>query len=110
MAPGGRPYDLLKLRYLLEGMATIGYDAVNLGRQEAQLDLEALKRSMSPGSLPFVSANLLEKSGGQRVAEPFRLIRRGPLRIGVTGVTAAEEMDVGSGMELRPPLEALAEV
>src|SRR5438552_1225041 len=30
LTSGGRPYELLKLHYLMEGMAEIGYDAVNL--------------------------------------------------------------------------------
>src|SRR5205823_15000212 len=46
MTPGSRPYELLKLRYLLEGMAKIGYDAVNLGKNEADLDLETLRKAL----------------------------------------------------------------
>jgi hypothetical protein len=110
MSAGTRPYELLKLRYLAEGMAKIGYDAVNLGKTEAELDRDTLQKFIHDSGLPCVSANLVEKGGGKPVAEQFRIIRRGRLRIGVTGVTHAESRDVGPGLEVRPPIEALAEV
>src|SRR5438445_7733300 len=89
LTPGGRPYELLKLRYLMQGMEKIGCDAVNLGKQEAELDLDTLQAAMNCSRLPFVSANLVRKSDHQRLAAPYRILRRGALRVGVTGVTAA---------------------
>jgi hypothetical protein len=110
LTPGSRPYELLKLRYLLEGMGEIGYDAVNLGKKEAELDLETLKKALAGSALPFVSANLVEKAGGKALAERYRIVHRGRLAIGITGVAGAEAQDVGPGVEVRPPMEALAEV
>jgi hypothetical protein len=110
LTPGGRPYELLKLRYLMQGMEKIGYDAVNLGKQEAELDLNTLQAALGGSRLPFVSANLVRKSDHQRLAAPYRILQRGALKVGVTGVTAAEPRDVGPGLEVRPPLEALDEV
>jgi nitrate/TMAO reductase-like tetraheme cytochrome c subunit len=110
LTPGSRPYELLKLRYLLQGMEQIGYDAVNLGRREAELDRDTLKRTLDGSQLPFVSANVVEKNGRRRLTEPFRIIQRGSLKVGVTGVTTADPYDVGPGLEVRPPMEALAEV
>lgn len=110
MTTGGRPYELLKLRYLTEGMAKIGYDAVNLGRKEAGLDLDTLKGALATTPLPFVSANVLNRQTGKPIVEPFRLISRGGLTIGITGVTAIPSEEVGPGILVRPPLEALTEV
>lgn len=110
LTPGTRPYELLKLRYLLDGMAKIGYDAVNLGSREAELDLETLKGALKEGGLPFVSANVVEKESRRLLAEPYRIVSRGGLKIGITGITHAEAQDVGPGVEVRPPHEALAEV
>lgn len=110
LTPGTRPYELMKLRYLLEGMAKIGYDAVNLGSKEVELDLETLKSALKDGRLPFVSANVLEKESRKPLVEPYRIVSRGGLKIGITGVTHAETLDVGPGVEVRPPQEALAEI
>src|SRR5438876_8608139 len=105
LTPGSRPYELLKLRYLMQGMEKIGYDAVNLGKQEAELDLDTLQAALGGSRLPFVSANLVRKSDHQRLAAPYRILRRGAFKVGVTGVTAAAPQDVGPGLEVRPPLE-----
>jgi hypothetical protein len=110
LAPGDRPYELMKLRYLLEGMAKIGYDAVNLGKAEAQMDRETLEQSLKSAPLPYVTANVIDRQTRKPVADPYRILRRGKLRIGVTGVTHCDGREVGPGLEVRPPIEALAEV
>ncbi len=109
MTAGTRDYDLLKFGYMLEGMEAIGYDAVNLGRTEAGLDLDVLRSALAKSSLPFVSANVLSKKSHEPLAEPFRIVRRAGLNIGVVGVTACDPLEAGPGVEVRPPLEALAE-
>ena len=109
LTSGGRPYELLKLRYMTEGMTAIGYDAVNIGKTEAQLDLNTLRGIIASG-LPFISANVTAKMDGKRLCESYRIVSRGGLNIGVTGVTAVDLRDIGPGVAVKPPLEALAEV
>ncbi len=109
LTSGSRPYDLLKLNYLLDGMRTIGYDAVNLGKGEAELDIQTLSQIVAR-QVPFVSANVLSRRDGKPVAEPFRILTHGRWKIGVTGVTYAAARDVGPGVEIKPPIEALASV
>jgi hypothetical protein len=109
LTAGSRPYDLLKLSYLLDGMDRIGYDAVNLGKGEAELDLNTLDGILARHT-PFVSANVLSKRDGKPVTQPFRILTRGKLNIGVTGVTHVAERDAGPGIEVKPPVEALAAV
>ena len=46
----------------------------------------------------------------ERSADNRRILQRGAFKVGVTGVTAAAPQDVGPGLEVRPPLEALDEV
>ena len=110
MTEGTRAYELIKLRYLLEGMSKIGYDAVNVGRTEAELDLPTLRSTMKASGLPFVTANVVDKKTGLPVADPFIVVRRGAVRIGITGVASAETGDIGPGVEVRPPIESLASV
>jgi hypothetical protein len=110
MAPGTRDYDRLKLKYMLEGMAAIGYDAVNLGKTEAEFDIETLRSVVKGAALPFVSANIVAKKGGEAVAEAFRIVNRQGARIGIVGVTSCDPQDAGPGVEVRPPIQALADV
>jgi len=109
LTAGGRPYDLLKLNFLLDGMTTIGYDAINLGRTEAELDLDSLKKVLAR-PLPFVSANIYAKREDKPVTEPYRIITHGIWKIGVTGVTYTSARSAGPGIEVKPPVEALAGV
>lgn len=110
MTAGTREYEMLKLSYLLEGMKVIGYDAVNLGEKEAELDLDKLREVLKSSPLPFVSANLVTKKGREPLTERFRIVEKGGARIGVIGVTSCDPDDVGPGLEVRPVIETLAEV
>jgi hypothetical protein len=110
LTTGGRSYELLKLRYLLTGMSRMGYDAVNLGRREAGLDRDTLANIIAESRAPFVSCNVLDKSRGTPLAEPYRIKTVAGLRIGITGVTEAEEDEAGPGVQVRPAVEALADL
>lgn len=110
LTAGTREYEMLKMSYLLEGMKLIGYDAVNLGEKEAELDLDKLREVLRKSSLPFVSANVVAKSDQKPVTERYRVFERGGTKFGVVGVTNCDAEDVGPGVEVRPALETLAEV
>jgi hypothetical protein len=110
LTPGGRPYEQMKTHYLMDGMSKIGYDAVNLGKTEAGLDLNTLRQMIAQSHLPFVSANVVAKRDGAPIVETSRIVTRGRLRIGVTGVTALDPIDCGPGVDVKPPLEALSSV
>lgn len=110
MTSGTRDYEMLKMKYMLEGMHLIGYDAVNLGEKEAELDLEKLQAVLKNSPLPFISANVVSKNGHEAVAERYRIVNRGGVRVGVIGVTSCDPEDAGPGIEVRPVMEVLAEV
>jgi len=109
LTSGGRSYELLKLGYLLDGMSRMGYDAVNLGRREAGLDRDTLAKIIAGNRVPFVSCNVLDRSTGRLLAEPFRVKTVAGVRVGITGVTEVEEGEAGPGVQVRPAAEALAE-
>ncbi len=110
MTAGTRDYEMLKMKYMLDGMAVIGYDAVNLGQKEAELDIEQLQTVLGRSKLPFVSANLVSAKTGEPITNRYRIVNKGKARIGVIGVTTIADEDRGPGIKVRPPLEALAEV
>lgn len=106
---GGRSYELLKFDYLLRGMATMGYDAVNLGKREVNLDLTTLRSKIAESKLPFVSCNALDKQAGKPICAPFIIKTVGGTRFGIVGVVQAEGDELGPGIAVRPPIEALTE-
>lgn len=104
---GGRSYELLKFDYLLRGMAAMGYDAVNLGKREVNLDGDTLRGKIAASNLPFVSCNALDKQSGKPLCPPFVIKSVGGTRFGIVGVVQAEGDDLGPGIAVRPPIEAL---
>lgn len=110
LTAGTRDYEMLKMSYLLRGMNLIGYDAVNLGEKEAELDLDKLREVVKKSSLPFVSANVVAKNGREPITERYRIVERNGAKFGVIGVTNCDPEDAGPGIEVRPALETLAEV
>ena len=107
---GGRSYELLKFDYLLRGMAAMGYDAVNLGKREVNLDRDTLQSKITASKLPFVSCNVLDKQSGKPLCAPFLLKTLGGTRFSIVGVVQAEGDDLGPGIAVRPPVEALTEL
>jgi len=110
---GGRTYELMKLRYLLQGMHSLGYDGVNIGQTDAELDLASLKTEVGEQNLPFVSANVYDLRDGTPIAALSRIATRGGLKIGITGVIGdgdTSDQSYGPGVQVKPPVEALAPV
>lgn len=110
MTAGGRSYELLKFDYVLRGMAAMGYDAVNLGRREADLDRDTLLQKIQAHPLPFISCNVLDRQTGKPLASSSLVKTVGGERIGITGVVQTAPDEIGPGLTVRPPEEALAEV
>jgi cytochrome c554/c'-like protein len=110
MTSGTRDYEMLKMKYMLAGMFVIGYDAVNLGEKEAELDIDKLRAMLKSSPLPFVSANVVARSDKSPLTERYRVVKRGGASIGVIGVTNCVPEDAGPGVLVRPVVETLAEV
>jgi 2',3'-cyclic-nucleotide 2'-phosphodiesterase (5'-nucleotidase family) len=85
-------------RWMLRGMALAEFDAINVSTQ----DVAGLLAVGAPAGLPLVSANL----AGPGIAR-WRIVERGGLRIGITGVTGGV-MPVANaaGLSLAPILQS----
>ena len=107
---GNREYDRLKFSHILDAMALMRYDAVNLGPTDVSLtrdELVALVKAHP--SLPFVSCNVLDARSRRPVVKPYVVRRFGGYRIGITGVTGNQLDAVGEGLMIVPPIEALSQ-
>lgn len=111
VAAGPREWELLELEYILKGYEAIGYDAVNVGAREASFPLKTLHELKAKHPF-FVSANVEDEAGGL-VFEPFRVkTLTSGYRIAITGVVQDTLLpdEVGDGVQLTPPADALARV
>lgn len=68
-------------------MNLIGYDAAVLGNHEFNYGLDVLKRAVQQSRFPWLAANLANLSEAGLNVAPYLVVKRGPLKIGVIGLT-----------------------
>jgi hypothetical protein len=107
-AAGHEDYDFIQYGYMLRAFASMNYEALNIGSREAQFTAAQLRQISQSGTAPILSANLLDKSTGRPIFDPYRIIQRGGYRIGIIGVldprVAAE---LGDGLALENMASAI---
>ena len=59
------------------GMNLIGYDAMAVGNHEFDNPLSVLRQQEKWAKFPFLSANIYQKSTGERLFKPWALFKRG---------------------------------
>lgn len=103
----GRSADSNRTAIMINAMGKMEYDAVALGDDDLQWDAQWLMGRSQKASLPLISANCFLASG-KRVAEPYRIIRKAGMRIGVTAVTTRERLfPLAKGVTVTDPVLAL---
>jgi hypothetical protein len=97
---GHEDYDLIEYRYILRAFAAMKYDALNIGRREAQFTATQLRAIKQTSPVPILSANLLDKVGRQPIFDSYRIVQRGVYRIAVIGVLDPRGVDqkLGEGL------------
>lgn len=68
-------------------MNLVGYDAAVLGNHEFNYGLAPLRRALSQSRFPWLAANLGQAREAELVVKPWVILQRGPLRVGVVGIT-----------------------
>jgi hypothetical protein len=68
-------------------MGICQYDAVGIGEAELRYGLGFLRAQIETYSLPAVSANLVYVDSGEPIVEPYRVLKRAGLRVGVTAIS-----------------------
>ncbi len=77
---------------MVEAMNLAGYDAATFGNHDFDWGVPELERALSEVAFPYVSANVSVQPGGNLLVSPFRVLRRGAIRVGVTGFTTPGTM------------------
>ncbi|MBB1314096.1 bifunctional UDP-sugar hydrolase/5'-nucleotidase [Aliivibrio sp. SR45-2] len=66
--------------------SSMGYDAITLGNHEFEYGWQSLKETMPRANFPVLNANIMFEEGESPFAEPYTIIERDGVRIGVIGV------------------------
>ena len=89
---------LTKGEISFELMNTIGYDAMTIGNHEFEFGWKELARQKSRVSFPVLNANLFYKSTDIPFAQPYCIIERYGIRIGLLGILGTD-----AATALNPP-------
>jgi len=82
-----RVSEQFRANAILKGYGKISCDAINVGHYELSAGLDFLLESARKSTIPFVSANLRDADTYKLLFEPYLLIQRQGLTIGVVGLT-----------------------
>ncbi len=108
--PGERDYRRLVANLILKTAWIVRYDAINVGEYDLTLGVGYLKSWRDRLSLPFVSANFVDKEG-HFVFQPSLMLTRGKWKIGVVGVisdkTRLTRVPDGDFYRISDPFEAV---
>jgi len=74
-------------RVIVEGMNAMGYDAMAVGAMDGVKGLDVLLARRDEARFPFLSANLVYAGDGEHVVDPYTIIQRDGLTIGIIGLT-----------------------
>lgn len=78
---GKLPFDLY---------GAMGYDVITLGNHEFEYGWQSLVETMPRASYPVLNANIVHKDSGTLIAQPYTILERDGVRIGVVGVMGVD--------------------
>ncbi|MDP8727960.1 bifunctional UDP-sugar hydrolase/5'-nucleotidase UshA [Serratia marcescens] len=97
------------------GMNLVGYDAMAIGNHEFDNPLSVLRQQEKWATFPLLSANIYQKSTGQRLFKPYALFDKQGIKIAVIGLTTDDTAKIGNpeyftDMEFRVPAKEAKQV
>ncbi|EEJ0840619.1 bifunctional UDP-sugar hydrolase/5'-nucleotidase [Salmonella enterica] len=102
--------DLQDAEHDFRGMNLIRYDAMAVGNHEFDNPLTVLRQQEKWAKFPFLSANIYQKSTGERLFKPWAIFIRQDIKIAVIGLTTDDTAKIGNpeyftDIEFRKPAE-----
>jgi 5'-nucleotidase/UDP-sugar diphosphatase len=79
-----------------KGMAQIGYDAMAIGNHEFDNELSVVRKQESWVDFPFLAANIYDQSTKERLFKPYKIFKKGDLRVAVMGFTTEDTKKLGN--------------
>ncbi|EPR5481949.1 bifunctional UDP-sugar hydrolase/5'-nucleotidase UshA [Salmonella enterica subsp. enterica serovar Chester] len=107
---GVQESDLQDAEPDFRGMNLIRYDAMAVGNHEFDNPLTVLRQQEKWAKFPFLSANIYQKSTGERLFKPWAIFTRQDIKIAVIGLTTDDTAKIGNpeyftDIEFRKPAE-----
>ena len=107
---GVQESDLQDAEPDFRGMNLIGYDAMAVGNHEFDNPMSVLRQQEKWAKFPFLSANIYQKSTGERLFKPWMIFDRQGLKIAVIGLTTDDTAKIGNpeyftDIEFRKPAD-----
>ncbi|MCE0825139.1 bifunctional UDP-sugar hydrolase/5'-nucleotidase UshA [Buttiauxella sp. A2-C2_NF] len=92
------------------GMNLIGYDAMVIGNHEFDNPLTVLRQQEKWAKFPLLSANIYQKSTGERLFKPWAIFKPQGIKIAVIGLTTDDTAKIGNpeyftDIEFRKPAD-----
>ncbi len=92
------------------GMSLIGYDAMAVGNHEFDNPLSVLRQQEKWAKFPLLSANIYQKSTGERLFKPYALFKPQGIKVAVIGLTTDDTAKIGNpeyftDIEFRKPAD-----
>lgn len=92
------------------GMNLIGYDAMAIGNHEFDNPLSVLRQQEKWAKFPLLSANIYQKSTGERLFKPWAIFQPQGIKIAVIGLTTDDTAKIGNpenftDIEFRKPAD-----
>lgn len=103
----------IKFRYAIESLVKIGYEAIGFGPKDLKMDILSVAINLDEDANPFVSANVGIAGFDSGFTKRFKIIEKGGVRIGVTGVLGKQyiaDLKQMDDVELMDPSEAIRQV
>lgn len=91
--------------------SAMGYDVITLGNHEFEYGWESLRDTMPRARFPVLNANIVYEKGDVQFAQPYTILERDGVRIGVVGVMGIDAfyntMWKGNrkGLTIKDPIE-----
>ncbi|MGF1734951.1 bifunctional metallophosphatase/5'-nucleotidase [Photobacterium satsumensis] len=91
--------------------SAMGYDVITLGNHEFEYGWESLRDTMPRARFPVLNANIVYENGDVQFAQPYTILERDGVRIGVVGVMGIDAfyntMWKGNrkGLTIKDPIE-----
>lgn len=105
---GEADYDIVQYRYLARAYSTMGYHALNMGAREAALPESTLAELSRTSPVPMLSASLVRSEDRSPVLQPFCIIEKDGVRIGILGVVSPKSVPTpGEGLTVLGLNEAI---
>ena len=83
---GREDYHVIQYGYILDAYHRMGYQSLNLGAKEAELDADTIRKAAARSKVPLLSGSLVDAGTREFLAKPSTIVTIKGRRIGILGV------------------------